>query len=893
MANEELTQRSYLATGKLRGDTYGPFEEFNIGATSIAELRSAGLDFTPPTSVNFPFRLYKAPKSLPNGKPDRVMVDRRKGTPVPVAVAEHKKGTKLRTDKEFLYACEQGLCHAATLGVRVAVATDGAKVNRYVDVEASLNDGKLVFFEESRALNPAVLEDLLAGGAAVAKNPQQLAQTVWQMIWHATKEEPKACLMTFVELFVLKFLSDNLPPTTLPKALSFYELIRDPADFRAHHGRTAISYYVASIRPHIKTLFPDNTVAGDAVVANLLGLKTVVSKTSIINGFAFLRSSTEPLDSFDRTFLEILDVFRRFGSLRNIDPEFKLRLYETFLKNTPKQQKLGQFFTPRNVVRQMIRMAQLGKLPDNAVVLDPAAGVGGFVLEPLLLEGALPGNVKIASGKPRRRVKTVGVDVDGNTHILAKANMLIHLADLLRDPATTLPALNEAMADTFVLMNSNETLGALENPPRDAVDVILTNPPYVTQGSAIYRKELAALNGTRNGITPRDYYEGWGLGVEALFMRYISGALKPGGRAYMIVPLGMLNRTESKPKQRLLDECNLLASIELPRNTFFNTSQPTAILVLERRHSHVDPRPEVLCGYVRSIGETLDSYRVPTPEANDLAAVADAFVALDADPAFHPQSPIVKIVNATEFSANDRWDVARFWSEEELVSLGTKAAAIERPEFIDTAIENLAELMDELKASREEIANLTACPTKAVSLSDSALFQVRSGTRIRNEDIRANKGDVPVYSCFKEKAASKGLISESYLHAQGIAVESEATPVVTVIANGAKAVGKVFVRQERCVLTDDVIAVDLVAEDIDAEFLAAELRRAIAAGGFLYEAKLFKGRVEQLTAHIPTTSDGSFDLERQREIAAATRRFDLIRAKLHELGSWSESARIA
>ena len=33
-------------------------------------------------------------------------------------------------------------------------------------------------------------------------------------------------------------------------------------------------------------------------------------------------------------------------------------------------------------------------------------------------------------------------------------------------------------------------------------------------------------------------------------MRYISGALKAGGRAFVIVPLGMLNWTEPRPKQR-------------------------------------------------------------------------------------------------------------------------------------------------------------------------------------------------------------------------------------------------------------------------------------------------------------------------------------------------------
>lgn len=891
MANEELIQRGYLASGTLRGAAFGVFEDLDLGATSMAELRSAGGDFTPATAVAYPFRAFKVPKAPRYGKPDRVLLDRRKGTPVPVAVAEHKRPAKLRTDKDFLLACEQGLFNAAVMGVRIAVATDG-KAHRYVDVDASLNAGSLVYFDEARALNPAVIEDLLSGSASVQKNPQKLAQTVWQIIWHATKEDPKQCLMTFVELFVLKFLSDNLPPAALPKALSFYELVQDPNKFAAQHGRTAISYYVASVRPHIKTLFPDNTVAGDSVVPSLFGLKTVVSKTSLINGFAFLRTSTEPLDSFNRTFLEILEVFKQFGSLKAIDPEFKLRLYETFLKNTPRQQKLGQFFTPRNVVRQMIRMAQLGKLPDNAVILDPAAGVGGFVLEPLLLEGALPSNLGIVSGKPRRRVRTVGVDVDGNTHILAKANMLIHLADLLRDPSATLPALNEAMADTFVLMNGSETLGALENPPRDAIDVILTNPPYVTQGSAIYRKELANLSGTRNGIVPKDYYEGWGLGVEALFMRYISGALKPGGRAYMIVPLGMLNRTEPKPKQRLLAECNILASIELPRNTFFNTSQPTSILVLERRHTAVDPRPSVLCGYVRTIGESLDSDRVPSPLENDLADVADAFIARDGDPTSHSASPIVKFVPAIEFSADDRWDVTRFWSEDELVALGVKAAAIERGEFIETAISGIEELLEELRASQAEIASLTAGPTVQVSLADKALFRVRPGERIRNEDIRAHPGDIPVYSCFKEKAGSKGKIAEDYLLAAGIPIESEDHAIVTVIANGAKAVGKVFVRQEVCVLTDDVIAVEIHGPDIDAEYLAAELRRAIAAGGYLYEAKLFKGRVEQLVAQIPASGSG-FDLATQREIAAATRRFDLVRAKLHELGDWSEAARIA
>jgi len=497
MSSEELVQRRYLSSGKLCGDRFGDFEEFNIGATTARQLVKAGLSATLPKTVTFPFKLYNPPKHLGNVKPDRLFAQRIDDAILPVAIAEHKASSQALDAKSVKKAAEQALCAALVLGCRYAVTTDGTK-DLYVDVERSEVDGSLAYIDEPRSLSPGVLRDLLEGDLGIAKDPKPLAETVWQIIWHATKEEPRQCLLTFVEIFVLKFLSDNLPASVLPRNLSFYVLVDDPAAFRQKHGVTAIEYYVNTIRPHIKKLFPDNIVVKDKDIPKLFGLKTIVSKTSIINGFAFLKSSQETVSGFNRTFLQILNEFNRFGSLRSIDPQFKLRLYETFLKRSARQQKLGQFFTPRNVVRQMIRMAQLSKLPDGAVLLDPAGGVGGFVLEPLLIEEALPENIKIVRGRPVRRIKTIAVDVDVNTHILAKANMLIHLAEMVRNATTTIPSLNLAMAETFILMNSNETLGVLENPTIGTADVVLTNPPYVTQGSKVYKEEINEVRGNRS-----------------------------------------------------------------------------------------------------------------------------------------------------------------------------------------------------------------------------------------------------------------------------------------------------------------------------------------------------------------------------------------------------------
>jgi hypothetical protein len=99
-----------------------------------------------------------------------------------------------------------------------------------------------------------VLASLLTGDAGKIKDPAPLADSVWQMIWHATKEEPKQCLLTFVEIFLLKFLSDNLPVKTLPETYRFYELLQDAQEFQNQHGVTAIEYYVTKIRPFIKSL---------------------------------------------------------------------------------------------------------------------------------------------------------------------------------------------------------------------------------------------------------------------------------------------------------------------------------------------------------------------------------------------------------------------------------------------------------------------------------------------------------------------------------------------------------------------------------------------------------------------------------------------------------------
>ena len=98
----------------------------------------------------------------------------------------------------------------------------------------------------------------------------------------------------------------------------------------------------------------------------------------------------------------------------------------------------------------------------------------------------------------------------------------------------------------------------------------------------------------------------------------------------------------------------------------------------------------MFCGIARSIGETLDYERVPTPDENDLATLADLFVHYTNNPPVEPVvrpviyegCPFAKLVSASEFDPDERWDVIRHWTDEEHVALGERAETIKREEFI-------------------------------------------------------------------------------------------------------------------------------------------------------------------------------------------------------------------
>ena len=585
--SEELIQRNLVAAP----ERMGTWDYYNIGSTTLKSLKAAKI---------IPNKDYA---DFEGKKPDALIVKK----PGVIAAIEYKQPSELRTKKQIEEAIQQEIGTARALNARVYIVTDGKK-----SFWINPSTGNRIRFDNqepvSTVFNPHSEEcvklisriissidkdnDIILAAAVV--DPLPLAQQVWQDLWAVSGATPENCLYTFVEVFIFKYLSDL---GVLSGMYSFGNLL---AQYKSNSENEVLEFYAKTVRPKIKELFPRNPK----------------DNTTIINGTIFVSKDDKAVDGYAVVFRKILVRFEKFGTLENIDYDFKSKLFETFLKESISKKNWGQFFTPLKVVRSIVAMADVHP---GISICDPACGVGKFLLEPILHD--LNRYFKVENGELKPQITLSGFDKgfdrdEQKTIILAKANMLIYLSTLIRENPDLTVDFAKLFNETF-LLQTNSILGTLAHPTKDKYDLILTNPPYVMSGSSNLKDEIAKQEELKQ------YYSVNAMGIEGLFMEWIVRALKPGGKAFVVVPDGIMNRSNDKRlRDFILDECEIDAVISLPVNTFFTTNKKTYILAItkkvpvardgvETKEKQTDCVFTYLCS---EIGETRDVYRFDMPQ---------------------------------------------------------------------------------------------------------------------------------------------------------------------------------------------------------------------------------------------------------------------------------------
>ena len=270
-------------------------------------------------------------------------------------------------------------------------------------------------------------------------------------------------------------------------------------------------------------------------------------------------------------------------SFSDCDLDSKGAAFEYFVRATLKGKKLGQYFTPRPLVRLMLSLGAWEQILNSVAageefkVLDPACGTGGFLV--LAMNSCLDEidqrlkNKKIhkkLADKLKKRIKEnvfYGIDAHEGVACSAKMNMIIagdgynniRCADSLNE-STLIPPYKTQMDGS----KCSDGLAHL----------VLTNPPFGTS-------EAESLT-----VASAKTYEVPSTRGQSLFIQKMIQSVHPESSIVTVIDEGVLNTSSYQELRRfILRTCKVEAVLSLPDETFKpnKINVRSSVLVIRKR----------------------------------------------------------------------------------------------------------------------------------------------------------------------------------------------------------------------------------------------------------------------------------------------------------------------
>jgi type I restriction enzyme M protein len=312
---------------------------------------------------------------------------------------------------------------------------------------------------------------------------------------------------------------------------------------------------------------------------------------------------------------QVVTLIDRLG-LDDADADTKGDLFEHILKQIKQAGELGQFRTPRHIIRAIVAMVdpQIGE-----TVYDPAAGTAGFLV-------AAFNHIRLANSADVEEVEQDGKRIRrGHGERLTAAQWtvlnnatfygndvdpkMVHLATMnltLRGLANV--RINKRNVLTTSLDREERAARGL---PTDGHQVVLANPPF---SGRVDRDRIVD-----------DVKIGTSVATELLFVKYMTDNLAPDGRCGVVVPEGVLSSSTGAHKELrriLLQNNRVQAVLSLPGGVFQPYSGvKTSVLVFAKGGR----TEQVMFLHASNDGFKLDANHDQPIEADDLPGLITAF----------------------------------------------------------------------------------------------------------------------------------------------------------------------------------------------------------------------------------------------------------------------------
>jgi type I restriction enzyme M protein len=301
-----------------------------------------------------------------------------------------------------------------------------------------------------------------------------------------------------------------------------------------------------------------------------------------------------------------------------MEADSKGDLFEHVLRQIKQAGELGQFRTPRHIIRAIVELInpQIGE-----TVYDPAAGTAGFLvaaydhirlanssdqgrhvdeLDGKSIERGAGDRLNDRQWRTLRTETFFGNDVDPKMVTLATMNLALRgLADVSIARRNVL---------TTTLDRSEKAERGL---PLDGFRVILANPPF----SGRVDKDRV-VEDVRVGSTKA---------TELLFLKYMIDSLGDGGRCGVIVPEGVLFGSTGAHKElrrQLIENNTVEAVLSLPGGVFQPYSGVKTSVLVFRKGGATE---RVMFLHADADGYRLDANHDTPVEADDLPGLIAAF----------------------------------------------------------------------------------------------------------------------------------------------------------------------------------------------------------------------------------------------------------------------------
>ncbi len=263
-------------------------------------------------------------------------------------------------------------------------------------------------------------------------------------------------------------------------------------------------------------------------------------------------------------------------------------LYEGLLEKNASETKsgAGQYFTPRPLIDAIV---QCIKPQPKETIQDPAAGTAGFLIAADSYIKSQTNDLYALNIKEKEfqeKQAFIGMELVPSTRRLALMNCLLHSIE----------------GDDEGVVHLGNTLGDAGKSLAKA-DIILTNPPFGTAkgGGGPTRDDFTYSTGNK----------------QLAFLQHIYRALKPGGRAAVVLPDNVLFEAGvgSDIRRDLMNKCNLHTILRLPTGIFYAQGVKTNVLFFTRGTKE-NPKQEENCTtkiWVYDLRTNMPSFGKRTP----------------------------------------------------------------------------------------------------------------------------------------------------------------------------------------------------------------------------------------------------------------------------------------